>query len=329
MRATDLGPRVLAAAALAVCTTGCRGSQSALDPKGPQAERIYELWNVMFIGSIVVMAVVVVLLACAIVLPRGPTNEKRRLRWVLFGAGATVAILIALIAYNTTTAKALAEHPDDPLQIRVVGRQWWWDFTYLSAFEHEQVRTANELTIPAGRPVRVTLESYDVIHSFWVPNIQGKRDAIPGRTNYLWFQADTPGVYRGQCGEFCGLQHAKMAFVVNVVPPAEFDAWLQQQRQIAAAPATERARRGQEVFLQSCATCHEVRGTVARAKAGPDLTHLASRTTIAAGSLANVRGSLGGWILDPQHVKPGAYMPPVELDAERVHALLDYLESLR
>jgi cytochrome c oxidase subunit II len=329
MRVTKLAHTTLAATALALCTSGCQGSQSALDPKGPYAQRIYELWNVMFIVSIVVMTVVVGLVVCAIVLPRSATNEQRRLRWVLVGTLVTVAILIGLVAYNTRVANAIAEHPDDPLQIRVVGRQWWWDITYLSAFEHEQVRTANELTLPAGRPVRVTLESADVIHSFWVPNLHGKRDAIPGRTNYLWFRADTPGVYRGQCGEFCGLQHAKMAFVVNVVPPAEFDAWLARERRIAVTPASELARQGQEVFLQACATCHEVRGTVARAKVGPDLTHLATRKTIAAGTLPNGRGSLGGWILDPQHVKPGSYMPPVELDAERVHVLLHYLETLR
>jgi cytochrome c oxidase subunit II len=313
---------------------GCEGPQSALDPKGPHAVRIYELGNIMFAGGAVIFFVVVALVLIAVALPRQEGDTRKRLRWVLVGVICTIAILIALLAYNAATAQALSSEARDPVEVRIVARQWWWDITYIGEPPSESARTANELRIPVGKPVRIELESLDVIHSFWVPSLHGKRDAIPGRTNHIWIQADVPGTYRGQCAEFCGLQHANMAFLVVAMPPAQFEAWLAHQRRPAAPPRDEAARRGQHVFMRACAKCHAVRGTDALPTAGPktagpDLTHLASRLSLAAETIPNNRGYLGGWILDPQHFKPGALMPPVAMDSDSFHALLAYQETLR
>jgi cytochrome c oxidase subunit 2 len=190
--------------------------------------------------------------------------------------------------------------------------------------------TANEIRIPVGRPVRLKLSSRDVIHSFWVPNLHGKKDLVPGHQTLTWFQADTPGVYRGQCAEFCGQQHAKMGMLVIAEPPERFAAWYERQLLPAAEPADSVAAAGQRLFLaKGCVLCHAVRGTPAGSRLGPDLTHLASRLTIAAGTLPNTRGHLAGWVVDPQRLKPGVRMPPNQLAPAELHALLGYLESLR
>jgi cytochrome c oxidase subunit 2 len=176
----------------------------------------------------------------------------------------------------------------------------------------------------------IELRSTDVIHSFWPPNLSPKRDLIPGYVNSLWFRADTPGIYRAQCAEYCGHQHAKMAMLVVAEPPDSFAQWLVQQRDTAHTPADSLGLRGQEVFLaSSCVMCHAIAGTPAGSRIGPDLTHLASRRTIAAGTLPNNRGNLAGWIVDPQRIKPGAKMPPNQLSPPDLNALLAYLESLR
>jgi cytochrome c oxidase subunit 2 len=210
--------------------------------------------------------------------------------------------------------------------VEVIGHQFWWEIRYPDS----GVVTANEITIPAGEPVRLLLRSADVIHSFWVPQLHGKMDLVPGRENTFWVTADTPGRYRGICAEFCGIQHAKMHKLVVALDRPDFDAWLQDQQAEAAEPATEQARRGREVFLQSsCVECHAVRGHTPPNDVGPDLTHLASRFTLAAGILPNNRGALGGWLLDPQSQKRGARMPPTNLSGPDLQALLDYLEALR
>jgi cytochrome c oxidase subunit 2 len=184
--------------------------------------------------------------------------------------------------------------------------------------------------VPVGRPVVVELRSADVIHGFWIPNLGVKRDLIPGETTSIWFQADAPGVYRGQCAEFCGHQHAKMALLVVAEPADSFAGWLARQRDSASTPADSLARRGQEVFLaSSCVMCHAIQGTPAGSRVGPNLTHLAGRGTLAAGTLPNTRGNLAGWILDPQRIKPGVRMPPNEIAPDDLHALLAYLEGLK
>jgi cytochrome c oxidase subunit 2 len=192
------------------------------------------------------------------------------------------------------------------------------------------VTTANEIHVPVGRAVEFELTSVDVIHSFWAPNFHGKKDLVPGHPTTHWFKAERAGTFRGQCAEFCGMQHAHMRFVIVSEPPAEFNAWLDAQRQSAPAPQTDAQKRGQQVFLNSsCVLCHTVQGTPARGMVGPDLTHIAGRKMLAAGTMPNTEGHLGGWIIDPQQIKPGVRMPQNQLSAADLRALLDYLESLQ
>jgi cytochrome c oxidase subunit 2 len=189
--------------------------------------------------------------------------------------------------------------------------------------------TANEIHIPTGQPVRLDLASTDVIHSFWVPELSGKTDVIPGQRNETWIEADRPGTYRGQCAEYCGLQHAHMALSVVAELPAQFDAWWAAQLQGAPAPQSQTAEAAQTDFVVHCGICHTVRGTSAGGRLGPDLSHLMSRRTIAAGTLPNTPGYLSGWIADPQHVKPGNLMPILDLSGTQLSAIRDYLERLQ
>jgi len=217
-----------------------------------------------------------------------------------------------------------------PLTIEVTGKQWWWDVTYADTSPSGRFTTANEIHIPVGQPVLFVLGARDVIHSFWVPNLAGKKDLIPGYTQSMWLQADTAGDYRAQCAEFCGVQHAKMALHVIAESPADYRRWVEAQRAPGRTPTDSVTERGREVFVTGpCAMCHAVTGTSASARNGPDLTHLASRRTIAAGTLPNTRGALAGWIVDPQQVKPGAHMPPNQLSPPDLDALLTYLQSLK
>jgi cytochrome c oxidase subunit 2 len=244
----------------------------------------------------------------------------------------TLAALLLAAVFVTTlrTQAALHSHAAPDLIVRVVGHRWWWEIKYLTQPPSDEVVTANELHIPTGRRVRLELASADVIHSLWVPNLQGKMDLVPGRTSLMWLEADRPGISRGQCAEYCGLQHTRMAFLVVAEPPAQFERWLANQRQLAAAPSDEVAQRGQASFLaSSCGYCHSVRGARTVGLLAPDLTHVASRRAIAAGTLPNTRESLTAWIADPQHVKPGNLMPRVPLAPADVRAIVAYLETLR
>ena len=208
---------------------------------------------------------------------------------------------------------------DASLQIEVVARNWWWEARYPNG-----AVTANEIHIPVGEPVRLKLTAADVIHSFWVPQLQAKTDHVPGHDNYMWLQADEPGRYRGQCAEFCGLQHTNMIFYVVAETPDDFEEWVEKE----AADATPSATEGEELFLSaSCAGCHTVRGTSADGDLGPDLTHLASRETIA-GVLANTPGNVRAFSADPHTAKPGVSMPPTELSADELDAVVDYLMGL-
>ena len=310
------------------------GRHSALDPAGPQAGRIDALWHFLWIvAALVLLAVVVALLYAAFRRRRSslPEHATGTARTAVTGAvGVTVLILLVFLGINFGTGRALTIPPEDALLVRITGKQWWWEITYPGNPPSNQVTTANELNVPVGVPVVVELTSSDVIHSFWPPNLVGKRDLIPGETASLWFQADSAGVYRAQCAEYCGHQHAKMAMLVVAQPRDSFEQWLARQRDSARTPSDSLAARGQEVFLAtSCVMCHSVRGTPAGSRIGPDLTHLASRRTIAAGTLPNTRGNLAGWILDPQRIKPGSRMPSNQLSPDDLHALLAYLETLR
>jgi cytochrome c oxidase subunit 2 len=245
-------------------------------------------------------------------------------------AVATVVILLGLLVASAATGRALAVSSTSPLEVKVVGHQWWWEVRYPGTMPSLDVTTANELHLPVGRPVQVELTAHDVIHSFWIPSLHGKEDLIPGRINTLSLQADRPGRYEGLCAEFCGLQHAHMAFSVVAEEEGAFQAWLQAQRQPSALPADAVQARGQQVFVETpCAMCHSVMGTPAGGRNGPDLTHVASRPYLAAGALENTPDHMAAWIRDPHHFKPGAKMPPTALQAADLQALFAYLGSLK
>jgi cytochrome c oxidase subunit 2 len=239
--------------------------------------------------------------------------------------------LIALLVASVWTGRTVASlHASSAVTIAITGHQWWWEVQYEDAVPSRRVVTANELHIPTDRPVVLKVTSRDVIHSFWVPNLQGKRDLIPGYTTALWVQASRAGVFRGQCAEFCGMQHAHMAFDVVAESDEEFTRWLDVMRQPGRDPSDPTARKGRDVFMQArCASCHAVRGSDAAGQIAPDLTHIASRSTLGAGSLANTPDNLATWIRDSQHVKPGNQMPPNPLAADDLQALVAYLEALR
>ena len=272
-----------------------------------------------------------------------PQSERTGARWMVIGGLAMPAVVLLVVLAATlraldavgTPADAIAKAADIPprpgeLAVEVVGRQFWWELRYLDAEPSRVFETANELRIPVGQPVQLRLRTQDVIHSFWVPGLQGKMDLIPGRVNVLTLQADRAGVWRGQCAEYCGVQHGKMAITVVAEPPERFAAWQARQRELAAVPTDSLGLVAQRAFLGSgCVLCHAVRGTPARGELGPDLTHVASRLTLAAGTLPNSLGNLYGWIADPQAHKPGSKMPPLPLAPDELHAIARYLSTLR
>ena len=313
-------------------------SHSVLNPSSPQTRLIDRLWDAMYLVSAVVFVLVVLALLISAFRRRDgeaaepdPGRERSLTTAVSIATALTVLILFGFLVYDVAVGRQLTRGlGKDALQVRVIGHQWWWELQYRDSVAHNWFTTANELHIPVGRPVALELLSTDVIHSFWPPTVSQKRDLIPGKDNSLWLQADTPGVYRGQCAEYCGQQHAKMAFLVVAQRPDSFASWLAAQRDTALTPTTDLARRGQEVFLaSSCVMCHAIAGTPAGSRVGPDLTHLASRRTIAAGTLPNTRGNLAGWIVDPQKIKPGTRMPPNQLQPADLQALLAYLGTLK
>jgi len=308
--------------------------QSALQAHGEPAGRILEITWVLLVGAGVIFVGVMALCAAAVA---GPAALRRRLahrHWIV-GAGLVfpVVALTALLVYTFGLASAMVHAQRTPaaLRVEVTGELWWWRVRYLGADGRALLETANEIRLPAGEDVELVLASNDVIHSFWVPNLAGKVDMLPGKTNRLRVRATVAGVYRGQCAEFCGAQHAKMALHVVVQPAADHAAWLQAAREPAAAPADALARQGMALFAQArCGACHAVRGTPAAGTLGPDLTHVGSRLTLAAGTLPNGAESLAAWISDPQHLKPGSRMPAYrQFSGEELRALAAYLEGLR
>jgi cytochrome c oxidase subunit 2 len=317
----------------------CSPYQSVQNPAGPQAQQLYSLWKFLLIVAAIVFLVVIGGASFATrrgsrnpELPRLDDAQHRKLtRAVATATGITVLILFVFFIYSLTTGRALASLPaKSALTIRVTGVQWWWDVEYVDTVPSRRVVTANEIHVPVGVPVQIIATAHDVIHSFWVPNLHGKKDLIPGHTTATWFQADTAGLYRGQCAEFCGYQHANMALWVIAEPRESYEKWYAGQLQTPPPPSDSLARVGQDVFLsKSCAMCHNIGGTLAGSHVGPDLTHLASRRSIAAGTLANTRANLQAWIQDPQSVKPGSRMPATSLSAAEVSALLAYLETLK
>ena len=317
----------------------CAGAHTPLDPAGEQARSIFGLFGLMMWICGAVYLAVTAFLGWSIWRARRrfagtPAIQPEdsalgRALWVW--AAIIVVGLSVLVGGSFLVERALASARErDALHIRITGHQWWWRIQYRDPASGAWIETANELHLPAGRTARVELGSADVIHSFWVPNVAGKMDLIPGRMNVIDLSPDRLGWFRGQCAEFCGTQHTHMAFDVKVESPAAFAAWLASQARAAAMPADPAVQRGMALVTEGqCGMCHVIRGTAARGKAGPDLTHLAQRRSIAAGVLPMNRGALQGWIAQPQALKPGTMMPAVSLAPEDADAVARYLVSLK
>lgn len=317
--------------------------QSVFGNAATEARQFNTLFVIfLVVCAIMYVAVIAFLIACIARRRRGgPANvmEDGRhhetdpvLRTGLIGWGALVATgLVALAVASFVADRSMAvAAAHERLSLTVTANQWWWDVQYNAADASKTVRTANEIRLPVGVPVHIYLKSNDVIHSFWVPSLAGKEDLIPGRDTDISITPRKAGLYRGQCAEFCGAEHAKMALVVQVEPYPDFIKWWQHQLQAAPAPATPLAQAGYKfVTTGPCGACHAIAGTPARATVGPDLTHLASRRSIAAGTLPMGEGNLYGWVEDPQSIKPGAKMPTIGLEPDQLHAVVAYLETLR
>lgn len=310
-----------------------------LDPKGPEAGAVsWLIWS--FTGLCAAIWLLVTLfLAVSLFRARSRADSEplaldapaERQRGVFI---ATLTVLTGMIVVGLTVLSYAAQQQlfgeTEALTVEVVGHQWWWELRYPDPTPSRTVITANELHVPVGKTVKLQLSSSDVIHSFWVPSLMGKADLIPGRMNELRFTAGETGVYNGQCAEFCGMQHTYMGLRVVVDEPGAFERWKAAQVASAAQPSGEIAHKGQAVFLSNpCMSCHAVRGTTAGGMLGPDLTHLASRSTIAAGRAPLNRGQLAAWITDPQSMKPGVNMPTVPIEPQDLDPLLDYLMGLK
>jgi cytochrome c oxidase subunit 2 len=311
--------------------------QSALAPAGPQAARLAHLWWIFFWVCLAVYVLTIAFFAWAIIRSRrnaAPIPDHRLAYGVGTASALSIVILFALLVTSVAIGRdvgTFAQSDPRQLEIDVTGHQWWWEVKYPDALAPSQsITTANEIHIPIRTPILLRLATRDVIHSIWIPSLHGKRDLINGRVNKLWIQADKPGVYRGQCAEYCGMQHAHMALVVIAETPEEFAQWKSKQSEGAKAPTSDAALRGMQVFLAApCGKCHNITGLDAYGAIGPDLTHLESRRTIAAGTLINNRGNLAGWISNAPSIKPGVLMPPNVMTASEMNDLLAYLETLR
>jgi cytochrome c oxidase subunit II len=314
---------------------------SYLSASGLRAAKIVPLTWYMLIVSLLVCLVIGIILWAGVrrsrpqdrgvdlrdvPVERGGTG----IRWINVGLLISAPPLVVALVWTMVALAAVVGPPRTPgLILDVTGRQWWWQVQYTFSSPVDIFDTANEIHIPVGVPVLIRLHGGDVIHSFWVPQLTGKTDTIPGQTNLSWIEADRPGRYLGQCTEFCGYQHAHMQFEVVAESQSEFEQWIALQRQAAASPTTPEATRGRDLVEYRCGLCHRVRGTEAGAISAPDLTHLMSRRTLAAGTLLNNPGNLVGWIQNPQNLKPGSLMPDQFLSAQQLSDTLSYLETLK
>lgn len=298
------------------------------------------LWGMTIISVLVVVVVTGLLLAGLlrrrIVAPQLPgrapvVRAAGGLSWIVIGITISTGVLFGVAVWSVVTLADISNPPPGgaTLTLEVTGHQWWWEIRYDDENPSRVFTTANEIHIPTGQPVIVKLVGADVIHSFWVPSLAGKTDAIPGQNNVTWLEAQNPGVYRGQCTEYCGEQHAHMAFQVIATTPETFNAWRDDQLKAAPPPRSDEEVNDQNVFIVKCGICHTVRGTRAGGSLGPDLSHLMSRTTIAAATLPNTPGYLSAWIADPQHVKPGNFMPRLEMSAGDLDHVRRFLETLQ
>ena len=333
---TLMGSALFVLATPALAQEGTPPQPSALTPAGPNSAAIASLFTVVLVIATVVFVVVEgLILVSAFRFRRRaqdaaePTqvhgNTKAEIAWTILPALIVVTLFVmALQTQQTLDTKPVAAA--EQMTVKVIGHQFWWEYQYPDL----NITTATDLVIPAGKVVNLELTSADVIHSFWVPQLNGKTDAFPNHTNSTWIQADTPGTYYGQCAELCGPSHANMRVVVVVKTQAEFDQWVQQQQAGPAEPTDALAQQGQQVLMAgACIGCHTINGTNANGKTGPNLTHVASRTSIAGGSLTNTEGNLRRWLSNPPAVKPGSIMPNLNLTRTEIDALVAYLQTLK
>ncbi|MCU1503968.1 MAG: cytochrome c oxidase, subunit [Ilumatobacteraceae bacterium] len=338
------------ACALVIVAAGCSSdSPSMLDSKSAQAGRISHLWWLMFGLAVVVYVGVVGTVLVAMLRRRrsddglddgrdgldGGTDDARidtvatdrtDRSFLLYGGLVLPIVVLSVIAVQTVRVSNFLEAGPATVHVAVDAEDWWWRITY----PDDGVVTANEIHVPVGERVDIALRSDNVIHSLWVPQLNGKTDVVPGQTNHMTFTADVAGTYRGQCAEFCGIQHAKMAFLVVVQAPADFTQWLADNAAPGAPPADAQQQDGARLLATtSCAGCHTVAGTEAAGTLGPDLTHVGSRATLAADSLANTPADMAHWLSATQQVKGGALMPQIDLSAEQIDALVAYMEHLQ
>ena len=320
------------------------GHQSDLESAGIQAHRLETLWWIFLAITATVYVIVMAVLIVAYFRVRragsetepeikpDPASERKAGNLIKGLVAVTAIILFTLMITSFRMGRAIdtLSLAQNPLEIKVTGQQWWWEVEYQDPMPSNMVTTANEIHIPVGRPVKITLVSHDVIHSFWLPNLHGKKDLIPNYPTTIFLQADKPGVYWGQCAEFCGFQHAKMRFMVVAEPQEDFARWYSAAQQPSQAPSTDSQALGQQIFLKSvCTQCHTIQGTIANGRVGPNLTHVASKPYIASGSLQNDRENLMNWISDPQAIKPGIRMPMNTYSQDDLNALVDYIQSLK
>ena len=323
--------------------TGCAGvSSSVFNPASRSAQATSQLTVIVFIIAAVVFLVVEgMLLYTTLRFKRKnknaaelPSQTEGNIRLEIAWTIVPAVVLVIVFVFSIGTLRAVAYQPgtfsgtttSNTVNVKVVAHQWYWEFDY----PDQKIVTANDLHIPEGVPVKVSLESADVIHSFWVPELGGKTDVIPGHTNITWIQADKVGTYPGQCSEFCGVEHAKMRLEVIVETPEQFNAWLQQQQAPAVTNLTGDAADGEQIFMKgACVACHMINGTDAAGLVGPNLTHFASRQTFAGSILANNAQNVSNWLADPQAIKPGNQMPNLHLSDSDIQKLTAFLESLK
>jgi cytochrome c oxidase subunit II len=344
-------PRIEASLALAAAALlgGCKTAQSTLQNYGPASNRISHLSWFMTILFLIVTLIMWVLIWWGFAKRRGtllehsPIDVRGGEIWIAIG-GLVVPLIVLTILFvlglNLLTdfpIHGMHGGPNGQMQtmvkpeIRITGHQWWWQIEYLNDDVSQQFTTANELHLPANRPVNIEVETADVMHSFWIPALHGKVDLIPGHPNFIRLEASEPGEYTGQCAEYCGAEHAKMRLLAVVEDTASYEAWIQAQRKPGVAPTTEEAIAGEQVFLGGpCSMCHQVRGTIAGGRVAPDLTHIGSRRYIAANTLANNNAYLEAWITHAQSFKPGAEMPDLtDFNGNQLQELVAYLRQLR
>ena len=327
-------------AVTATCVlTSCTGWQSSLNAQAAQSAEIKRILLIFFAISTVIWIGVMLVLLFGLIRRKAIREQplelheafERRAGSVILIAGiATTTTVLALSVVSYGAQRTVFANDPGAVTVKVTGHQWWWEVQYQADSPHLSFATANEIRVPVGQPVTIELESADVLHSFWVPSLTGKMDLVTGQQNTVQFTATNPGVYRGQCAEFCGVQHAHMAFTVTALAPDDYRRWRDHQNQSAPSPSDPLSIRGEQLFRgRGCGLCHTVRGTLAGGQLGPDLTHVASRETIAAGTLPRNTGNLAAWIADPQHIKPGNLMPKMSLPSDELIAIVHYLEQLQ